>query len=108
MWDVPRARPRKQINRNHTMDTQKQDGQARSTLATGSPLRRYDTSKRIKFATDEWGGRDETHIEIEWNGQTLMIDITDERIRFVGCCFEVDKHSVNAMDITPHAPLANK
>lgn len=36
MWDVPRARPRKQINRKNTMDTQKHDGQARSTLATGS------------------------------------------------------------------------
>lgn len=36
MWDVPGARPRKQIKRNNTMDTQTRSAEARSTLATGS------------------------------------------------------------------------
>ncbi|MEK0451174.1 MAG: hypothetical protein RL088_3442 [Verrucomicrobiota bacterium] len=63
---------------------------------------KYRTSKRINYATDSWGGQDETHLEIDWRGRSLMIDINEDRIHVVGPCFEVDKHSMNAMDITPH------
>ena len=64
---------------------------------------KYRTSKRIQFASDKGGNGEETHLEIEWpQGRTLMVDITDEKIHIAGPCFDVDKHSVNAMDITLH------
>jgi len=68
---------------------------------------KYKTSKRIRFASDTWGGQDETHLELEWCNQTLMIDITDERIHIVGPVFRANQHSVNALDITPNWPSAS-
>lgn len=66
-------------------------------------LTKYRTSKRINFATDSWGGREVTHLEIAWGQKgPLQITITDEKIHVIGPCFDVDKHSVNAMDITPY------
>lgn len=62
---------------------------------------KYKTSKRIRFATDNWGGRDETHLEIAWGGTALMVDITDECIHIVGPGLEVKQHAVNALNITP-------
>jgi len=68
---------------------------------------KYRTSRRIKFVCDDWGGKEETHMEIEWNGQTLFIDITDERIHIIGPCFDVFKDAVNAMDMKPTYPRQN-
>jgi hypothetical protein len=62
---------------------------------------KYKTSKRIRFASDNWGGRDETHLEIAWAGQTIMIQITDELIHIVGPIFTVNQTSLNAVDIVP-------
>jgi hypothetical protein len=61
----------------------------------------YRMSKRIRFITDKWGGRDETHFELDALGLGLQITITADNIHVVGQgCFEVDKHSANAMDVT--------
>ena len=65
---------------------------------------KYKTSKRIRFASDNWGGQDKTHLELEWHGSTIMIDITDELIHIVGPFFKANQHSINALDITPEYP----
>jgi hypothetical protein len=80
----------------------KETTESGSDAPTCSASSKYRTSRRIKFACDDWGGRDETHLEIEWNGQTLMLDITEARIHIIGPCFDVQKDAVNAMDLTPH------
>jgi hypothetical protein len=59
----------------------------------------FRTSKRITFATDSWGGEPVTHLEIQWGGSTLMMDIAEEKIHLVGPCFKVTQESVNACDI---------
>ena len=64
----------------------------------------YLTSRRITYITDDWGNDpDATHIELKWNGDTVMIDITSKSIHIVGSRWiDVDAHSINALDITPH------
>ena len=63
----------------------------------------YRTSKRIKFATDDWGGDGSaTHIEIDWQGETLMVDIKDDHIHICGPIMAVKQTSINACDIVPN------
>lgn len=61
----------------------------------------YKTSKRIKYATDNWGNEDQTYLEIEWMGKTLQVEISDERISIFGPTMVVDVRAVNALEITP-------
>ena len=49
------------------------------------------TSKRIAYVTDEWGNEDVTHLEILWNGETLRMTISDDRIKITGPQFDLEK-----------------
>lgn len=84
------------------------DRQQGSDASDCSPSFKYATSHRIKFASDEWGeGGNATHLEIEWNGQTLFADITETRIELVGPCFEVERKIANAMNLVVSYPKEN-
>ena len=57
-------------------------------------------SKRIAYVTDQWGLRDETHLEIEWNGETLRMNITDDRITLTGPQFDIENTNyANRVDL---------
>lgn len=58
------------------------------------------TSKRLTYVTDQWGGEDVTHFELQWRKQTCQVTVTDEKIEFF-VFGKVNKDSVNYFEITP-------
>lgn len=83
---------------------EERDDPTRAVMKTKSApdpkLAKYRTSKRINFATDEWGNDPNvTHLEIQWGKHTLRIEITEEKIH-VNVFGEFNQTAVNALEIT--------
>lgn len=63
----------------------------------GNPLNKKPG--RIKIVSDDAG--DDTRIELDWNGTTIFIDVTDALIRVSGSKLIQIKEFANAVEILP-------
>ena len=70
------------------------------------PSTEYKTCRRIEFACDD--DNQTSHIELQWNGQTVFLDITDDKIVLGGPAFVVKQASVNTLEITAKYPRTKR
>lgn len=67
----------------------------------------YNFCRRINFTCD-YEQPDLSHIELQWNGQTVFFDITDDKIVLSGPVFVVKQDSVNTLEITAKYPRTKR